>query len=179
MFKKIGLAVIVLVLLVLAYAATRPDSFRVQRAVVIHAPPATIMALISDFHQWTVWSPWEKLDPAMTRTYGGAPKDMGSIYAWSGNSKVGAGRMEITGMNAASNVTIKLDFLEPFESHNITEFVLEPHGDTTTVTWAMYGPSSYTTKLMGLVSSMDSMIGGDFERGLSNLKAAAEQGTQR
>ncbi|WP_295995696.1 SRPBCC family protein [Rugamonas sp.] len=176
MFKKIALSVVVLVLLVLAYAATRPDSYRVQRSVAIKAPPAAVMALISDFHQWPLWSPWEKLDPAMTRTYGGAPRDMGAVYSWSGNDKVGAGRMEITGMNAASNVTIKLDFLRPFESHNVTEFVLAPDGETTTVTWAMYGPSSYLTKLMSLVASMDSMIGGDFERGLARLKAAAEQG---
>jgi hypothetical protein len=175
MFKKIAVAVIVLILLVLAYAATQPDSFRVQRMVAIKAPPAKIMPLISDFHQWPIWSPWEKLDPHMTRTFSGAPRDMGAVYAWTGNDKVGAGRMEITGMTATGNVTIKLDFLKPLESHNVTEFVLQPQGDMTTVTWSMTGPSSYLTKLMGVFVSMDSMIGGDFERGLANMKSAAER----
>src|SRR5471030_2455826 len=162
MFKKIAIAVIAVVLLVLAYAATRPDSFRVQRSVAIKAPAGKIMPLISDFHQWAVWSPWEALDPHMTRTFSGAPKDMGAVYAWTGNDKVGAGRMEITGMTA-------------IESHSVTEFVLLPQGDMTTVTWSMTGPSSYLTKLMGVFVSMDSMIGGDFERGLANLKSAAEK----
>jgi len=175
MFKKIAIAVIAVVLLVLAYAATRPDSFRVQRSVAIKAPAGKIMPLISDFHQWAVWSPWEALDPHMTRTFSGAPKDMGAVYAWTGNDKVGAGRMEITGMTATGNVTIKLDFLKPIESHSVTEFVLLPQGDMTTVTWSMTGPSSYLTKLMGVFVSMDSMIGGDFERGLANLKSAAEK----
>jgi len=175
MFKKISLAVIALILLVLAYAATRPDSYRVQRMAAIKAPAGKIMPLISDFHQWPVWSPWERLDPHMTRTYSGAPKDMGAVYAWTGNDKVGAGRMEITGMTATGNVTIKLDFQKPFESHNVTEFVLLPQGDMTTVTWSMTGPSSYMTKLMGVFVSMDSMVGGDFEGGLAKLKSAAEQ----
>lgn len=175
MFKKIAMAVIAVILLVLAYATTRPNSFRVQRMVAIRAPAGKIMPLIGDFHQWPVWSPWERLDPRMTRTFSGAPKDMGAVYAWAGNGKVGAGRMEITGMTATGNVTIKLDFLKPFESHNITEFVLQPQGDMTTVTWSMTGPSSYLTKLMGVFFSMDSMIGADFERGLANLKSAAEK----
>ena len=175
MFKKIAMAVIAVILLVLAYAATRPDSYRVQRTVAIKAPAGKIMPLISDFHQWPVWSPWEHLDPRMTRTFSGPSRDMGAVYAWTGNDKVGAGRMEITGMTATGNVTIKLDFLKPFESHNVTEFVLQPQGEMTAVTWSMTGPSSYLTKLMGVFFSMDSMIGGDFERGLAKLKSAAEK----
>jgi hypothetical protein len=175
MLKKIAIGVVVLILIVLGLAAMQPDSFRVQRTIAIKAPPEKIQPLISDFHNWPAWSPWEKLDPAMKRTYSGAPKDQGAVYAWEGDDKVGAGRMEITGLAQPTKVDIKLDFLKPFESHCLTEFVLEPKGDLTTVTWTMSGPSNFMTKLMGLAVSMDKMIGKDFETGLANMKAVAEK----
>ena len=134
MFKKIALGVVVLVLVVLGLASMQPDSFRVQRMIAIQAPPEKIAPLISDFHQWALWSPWEKLDPGMKRTFSGAPKDQGAVYAWEGNDKVGAGRMEITSLTQPSNVGIKLDFLKPFESHCVTDFTLRNNGDMTTVT---------------------------------------------
>ena len=175
MLKKIAIGVVVLILIVLGLAAVQPDSFRVQRTIAIKAAPEKIQPLISDFHNWPAWSPWEKLDPAMKRTYSGAPKDQGAVYAWEGDDKVGAGRMEITGMAQPTKVDIKLDFLKPFESHCLTEFTLEPKGDLTTVTWTMSGPSNFMTKLMGLAVSMDKMIGKDFETGLANMKAVAEK----
>ncbi|RFP18557.1 MULTISPECIES: SRPBCC family protein [unclassified Duganella] len=174
MLKKIAMGVVILVLVVLGLAAMQPDSFRVQRTIAIKAPPEKILPLISDFHNWTSWSPWEKLDPAMKRTYSGAPRDQGAIYAWEGDDKVGAGRMEITGQ-APAKVDIKLDFLKPFESHCQTEFALETKGELTTVSWTMSGPSDFMTKLMGLAVSMDTMIGKDFETGLANMKAVAEK----
>ena len=174
MLKKIAIGVVVLVLIVLGLAAMQPDSFRVQRTIAIKAPAERILPLISDFHNWTSWSPWEKLDPAMKRTFSGAPKDLGAIYAWEGDDKVGAGRMEITGL-APSKVDIKLDFLKPFEGHNVAEFALHPQADSTRVTWSMDGPSSYMTKLIGVFFNMDKMIGKDFETGLANLKTAAEK----
>ncbi|NGZ85626.1 SRPBCC family protein [Duganella aceris] len=175
MLKKISLAVVVLILIVVALAAMQPDSFRVQRAIAIKAPPEKIMPLISDFHQWPQWSPWEKLDPAMNRVFSGAPKDVGAVYAWNGNKEVGAGRMEITSMTPPNQVGIKLVFLEPFESHCVTDFALDSKGESTTVTWTMSGPSNFMTKVMGLFSSMDKMIGKDFEAGLASMKAAAEK----
>jgi uncharacterized protein YndB with AHSA1/START domain len=175
MLKKIGIAVGVLFLLVLLYATTRPDTFHVERTTSIHAPPDKIYALISDFHQWSAWSPWEKLDPAMKRTHSGAQSGQGAIYEWKGNDKVGAGRMEITQATPPTKVAIKLDFLAPFEGHNVALFTLVPGADSTRVTWAMHGPSSYMSKLIGLFVSMDQLIGKDFEQGLSNMKGAAEK----
>jgi carbon monoxide dehydrogenase subunit G len=175
MLKKIALVLLLLIVAVLIYAATRPDSFRVERSAQVKAPPEKIYPLIADFHGWSAWSPWEKLDPAMKRTFSGAAQGQGAVYEWSGNSEVGTGRMEITGASAPSQVTIQLDFLKPFEGHDVSEFALAPQGDGTNVTWSMHGPSPYVSKLMGIFFNMDKMIGGDFDRGLSNLKAAAER----
>jgi carbon monoxide dehydrogenase subunit G len=174
MLKIIAIAVVVLVAAVLIFAATRPDNFRVQRTTSIKAPPEKIFALINDLHRWGSWSPWEKMDPEMKRTYSGAASGNGAVYAWQGNSKVGEGRMEISDTSPPSKVTIKLDFIKPFEAHNTAEFTLEPKGDSTTVTWTMYGPSPYMAKVIGVFNSMDSMIGKDFETGLANLKTVAE-----
>ena len=159
----------------LLYAATSPDTFRVERSASIKAPPEKIYALINDFHQFGAWSPWEQLDPQMKRSYSGAASGKGAVYAWQGNKEVGAGRMEIMDAVAPSKVLIKLDFLQPFEAHNTTEYTLRTQGDATTVTWAMHGPSPYIAKVMGIFASMDSMVGKDFEKGLAKLKAEAEK----
>ena len=175
MFKYIGIAVVVIIAAVLALAAPRPDTFRVERSTTIKAPPEKVYALIDDFHQWQQWSPWERLDPAMKRQHGGAAKGKGALYGWEGNKEVGKGQMEITEATPPSRVVIKLDFLAPFEAHNTAEFVLVPQGDATTVTWAMFGPNLFIGKVMSLFASMDSLVGKDFERGLANLKAVAEK----
>ena len=176
MLKKIALAVVILVVAILAFAATRPNSFRVQRTTSINAPPEKISALINDFHSWTSWSSYEKLDPAMKRTYSGAPSGKGAVYEWEGNSKAGKGRMEITD-TSPSKTTITLDFVKPLESHNVAQFTLEPRGDSTSVTWSMEGRSLYVAKVMGLFFNMDKMIGKDFESGLAKLKTVAEAKT--
>ena len=175
MFKTIAIVIAVLIAAVLVFAATRPDNFRVERSVTIKAPPEKIYPYFDDFNRWAVWSPWEKLDPVMKRTFSGPPTGAGAVYAWQGNSKVGEGRMEILESSPSSKLLIKLDFIKPFEGHNTAEYTLVPSGDTTQVTWAMYGPAPFVSKLMGVFVSMDSMIGKDFEAGLANLKAAAEK----
>ena len=174
MLKKIGLAVIALIAALLLFAATRPDSFAVERRVVIQAPPEKIQPLIADFHRWADWSPWEKLDPAMKRTFGGPPAGVGATYGWQGSKDVGSGHMEVK-VATPDKVSIQLDFIEPFEGHNTADFELAPKDGGTEVRWVMFGPATFLTKLMGLFVSMDSMIGKDFEAGLANMKAAAEK----
>jgi hypothetical protein len=159
--------------IVLGLAAAKPDSFQVQRSASMQAPPEKVVGLIDDFHNWGSWSPWEKLDPAMNKTFSGASSGKGSVYAWEGNNKVGAGRMEILDATA-SQVTIKLDFLKPFETHNVADFTVEPQGGTTQVTWVMRGPSPFVSKIMQVFVSMDGLIGKDFETGLANMKSVAQ-----
>jgi uncharacterized protein YndB with AHSA1/START domain len=176
MLKTIALIVAVLIAGVLIFASTKPDTFSVQRSATINAPPAKVFAVLNDFRRWPEWSPWEKLDPAMKRTLGGPDAGKGASYAWEGNSKAGAGRMEIIESAPASKVGIQLDFIKPFEGHNITEFTLTPQGDTgTQLNWSMRGPTPFVSKLMQVFVNFDTMIGKDFEEGLANLKALAEK----
>ncbi|PPE75561.1 polyketide cyclase [Solimonas fluminis] len=174
MIKKILIVVAVAIAGLLVYAATQPDTFRVERTILVKAPPERIYPLIADFRQWTRWSPYEKLDPALKRTYSGAGSGMGAIYAWDGNKDIGAGRMEIDETTPPSRIRIKLDFFRPFEARNIAEFTMTPEGDATRLGWAMHGPANYLSKLMGTLFDMDQMIGKDFETGLGTLKSLAE-----
>ena len=175
MWWTIVIVIAVVVVGVLVVAAKRPDSFAVQRSAQVRAAPAAIYPLIADFREWPRWSPWEKLDPGMKRTLSGAPSGTGAVYAWEGSSKVGAGRMEIRDVAPPSKVVIQLDFIKPFEGHNVTEFALVPKGEATDVQWTMRGSATFMMKVMGLFTDMDKMIGKDFERGLANLKAAVEK----
>lgn len=179
MIKKIllsGIAIVaVFIAGVLGLAATKPDTFAFERSTSINAAPEKVYALVSDFRQWQAWSPYDQLDPAMKRSYEGAPSGLGAVYAWEGNSQAGKGRMEITEAAAPSKIVIKLDFLVPFESHNVAEFTLIPDGEAHKLTWKMSGPSPFISKVMGVFFDMDAMIGKDFEAGLANLKALAEE----
>jgi uncharacterized protein YndB with AHSA1/START domain len=182
MFEIIAIIAAVLAIaiaIVLILAATKPDTFRVQRAATVKAPPEKIFPLINDFHQWGTWSPYEKKDPAMKRSYSGAASGKGAVYAWDGNKNVGSGRMEILDTSAPSKIVIKLDFFTPFEGHNTAEFTMLPQGDatnvTTNVTWLMHGPSPFMGKIMHVFINMDRMVGKDFEIGLANLKKITEK----
>jgi hypothetical protein len=175
MLKIIAIVVVVLILGVLVLAATKPDIFRVQRSASLKAPPDKIFALINDLHRWTEWSPWEKKDPAMKRTFGAITSGKGATYAWDGNKDVGQGSMTIAESLPVTKVTMNLDFVKPFEGHNMVEFTLEPSGEMTKVGWAMYGPAPFISKLMQVFCNMDRMVGKDFEEGLANLKAVAEK----
>ena len=175
MLKKFALCVLAILVVIVLMAAMKPNSFTMSRSIAIDAPPEKIAALITDFHQWRTWSPWEALDPAMQRTYSGAASGKGAVYAWQGNKDVGRGRKEILEAASPARTVIQLDFIEPFASSNVTTFILVPAGRGTSVTWTMAGPMLFVSKLMTVFVSMDALIGKDFDKGLAQLKTAAEK----
>jgi carbon monoxide dehydrogenase subunit G len=176
-FETIAIIIAILIVIVLAllgYAATKPNTFSYARSTRIDAPPEKIAPLISDFKQWVAWSPWEKKDPALKRTYSGNPSGTGAVYAWDGSKNVGSGRMEIV-ESSPVKIRIKLDFFSPFKASNIAEFTFTPQGGATEVDWVMTGESLFIGKVMSIFMDMDKMIGRDFEAGLADMKAAAER----
>lgn len=160
--------------LVLIRAAMKPSVFTLLRRTRINAPPDKVAALILDFHEWIKWSPFEKMDPEGTlqRTISGAPKGVGAIYDWSGK-KTGVGRMEIVEADA-EKIRIQLDFIRPFPANNFVEYTLKPDGAGTEVTWSMYGQQKFMFKVMDTVIGMERMMGPVFEKGLADMKTAAE-----
>jgi len=174
MWKKILIGVVAVIAVILIAAAFQPDDYRVTRNTAIAAEPAKVFALVDDFHEWTKWSPWEKLDPNMTRSFEGPASGNGAVYSWQGNGDVGKGKMTITASQPTERVGIKLEFIEPFASVADTSFTLKPAGGGTEVEWAMTGQHTFVSKLMCLFMSMDKMIGPDFEKGLAQMKTVAE-----
>jgi len=171
----IAFVIAIIIAIVLILAMTKPDTFRVERAATVNAPAEKVFPLISDFRQWMNWSPWEGRDPAMKRSYSGAERGKGAVYAWEGNKNVGCGCMEILEASSPSKIVIKLDFLKPFEAHNTAEFTMLPQGGLTSVVWVMHGPAPFMSKVMHVFMNMDRMIGKDFEAGLANLKTISEK----
>ena len=181
---KIGLAVTLAIVVVLTaiflFADAKPNVIQVTRSITIQAPAEKIFPLIDDFHHWPGWAPQDKEDPTMKRIYSGEESGIGAISDWQSTGNAGKGRMTITESNAPNKVVVKVDFVRPFVSHNINEFVLEPSaepgapGSSTTVTWTMRGSNMFFMKLMGVFVSMDRMLGKHFESGLQNLKIMSE-----
>jgi len=167
-----GLAVVIAGILV--YAATRPDTFRVERTTSIEAPPEKIFPLIDDLRSGEQWSPYYRKDPAMRGTYSGPASGVGATFDFAGNKDVGSGRVSITGSSPHGKVTMRLQMFKPFAADNVVEFTLVPKGQATDVTWAMQGRQPYVAKVMCLFFDMDKMVGTDFAAGLASLKALAE-----
>ena len=174
MLKKAALVVLAIVVVLVTVIAMRPPTYQVTRSTQVAASPAVAFAQVNDFHKWQGWSPWDKLDTNMKKTFDGPPVGTGASYAWTGNDKVGEGRMTITGSRPGQEVVIKLEFIKPWEATSVTTFTFVPDGPDTRVTWNMVGNNNFVTKAMSLFSDMDGMIGKDFENGLAALKVQAE-----
>lgn len=171
----------ILWLLAIAFAAaagyvwTQPGGFRIERSAVIDAPQEVVFRNLDDFQRWGAWSPWEKLDPNMQRTFEGPARGVGASYAWKGNAKAGAGRMTVTSSRAPQRLDIRLEFSAPMEAINQVEFDVSPHvADLTEVRWSMQGTRGFVEKAFALVADVDGMVGGDFDRGLAALKQVCE-----
>jgi uncharacterized protein YndB with AHSA1/START domain len=172
---KTGLAVIVAAAVVFVIVvALQPAAFRITRSATIAAPPAEVFAQVNDFHNWDAWSPWAKLDPACKYTFEGPPSGTGAVFTWSGNDQVGEGRMTITESRPNELIRIQLDFIRPFKSTCTTEFEFKPEGEQTAVTWTMSGEKDFLSKGFCLFMDMDKTVGGDFEKGLAQMKAVTE-----
>lgn len=173
-WQKILIGVVVTLIAFLGYAAMQPDNFTVVRTVEIKAPVEKPFAIVADLHQWAKWSPWEKMDPTMNKTFSGATSGVGQVYDWQGNKQVGKGRMTITSLEPNKTVGIKLEFFEPFAATNDVRFDFSQTGDMSKVVWNMQGQANVIFKAMTVFKSADAMMGPDFEKGLAELKRLSE-----
>jgi hypothetical protein len=169
----LGALAVVLIIFLIA-AALQPTDFTIVRRTTISAPATVVFPYVNDLHLWQQFSPWVKLDPHAKNTYEGPPAGVGASFSWAGNSKIGAGRMTITESKPVEVVRMRLEFLKPFVATNAVEFALQPSGNQTTITWSMAGRRNFVMKAFGLLLNMDTMVGGDFEKGLATLKALCE-----
>lgn len=178
MLKKIliGLAVIVIVFLIVV--AVQPSTYSVTRSATIAATPEAVFPHVNELKKWAAWNPWEKLDPNMKLTYEGPEAGVGASYSWVGNNEVGEGRMTITECKPNESIRFKLEFFKPMAGVSEAEFAFQSQGHQTGVTWTMSGKNNFIGKAMCLFMDMEKMIGGQFEKGLGNLKSLVEQETK-
>jgi len=174
MIWKILIALVVIVVGLVGVITLQPARYRVSRSTTIAAPAPVVFAQVNDFHKWSAWSPWEKIDPAMKRTYEGPPAGVGASYAWVGSREVGEGRMTIVESRPSDLIHVKLEFVKPFAGTSVAEFSFKPDGERTLVTWSMTGDKNFIAKAIHLVMSMDRMIGDQFDKGLAAMKTVAE-----
>ena len=175
MLKKIGIGLLALVIVFVVIVLMQPAQFTIERSETIAAPRYVTFNIVNNFRRWAEWSPWEKLDPGMQKKHSGAEVGVGSVYEWSGNDQVGAGKMTIVDSLPEKAVAIRLEFLKPFEATNNTRFTFQPEGETSKVTWSMQGTNGFMGKAASLFMDMDKMVGKDFETGLLSLKKLAER----
>ena len=178
MLTKILIVAAFIIVVFFVIVALQPSKFRVARSAKIAAPAPAVFAQINDFRRWEAWNPWGKIDPAMKQTYEGAPAGAGAIYKWSGNNEVGEGRMTLTESRPSDLIRIKLEFFKPFAATNTAEFAFRPEGNQTAVTWSMAGEKNFIAKAVHLFMNMDKMIGGQFEKGLADMKSVVESATK-
>ncbi len=179
MLKKILLIVAAILVVFLVVASFQSSELGVARSVIISAPANVIMPHVEDFRKWPAWSPWEAIDPAMTRTYEGPESGIGSVYRWDGNKDIGAGNMTLTSLVQGKQIGIKLEFIRPFPGENDVLFLFEEAAGQTTVTWSFSGKKNFISKCFGLFCDMDAMIGNEYAKGLNNLKRVVENQTGR
>ena len=175
MLVKILIAVVIVVLGLAAFIATRPGEFEVSRSATFAAPAGAVFAQVDELRKWQAWSPWAKKDPQMKQTYEGPPAGTGAVTSWMGNKNVGEGRMTIVDSRPNELIRFKLEFLKPFAATNSAEFSFQEQGGRTAVTWSMRGQNNFVGKAMGVVFDFDQMIGADFEAGLASLKTLVEK----
>lgn len=172
----IAIAVVVITIAaLLIYGALQPPAFSVVRETDFNAPSSAVFTQLNNFHNWANWSPWERLDPALHRNYNGPETGVGAKYSWAGNKKVGEGNMEITHSDPNRRVQVDLNFLKPFQASNIAEFTITPASAGSHLRWEMRGNRPFMMRVMGFAFNMDKMIGGDFEKGLANMKAVVKK----
>jgi uncharacterized protein YndB with AHSA1/START domain len=160
---------------VLVVAAMKPGTFRIERSLAVNAPAERVYALIADMKAMNSWNPFAKSDPAIQIDYSGPNSGPGAAYSWDSSGRAGKGRMEVIDATPARSVEMSLIMQKPFAAENRVHFSLQPSGSTTLVTWAMSGPWPYLHRIMGTVFNTDKMVGGEFEKGLRDLKSIAER----
>jgi Polyketide cyclase / dehydrase and lipid transport len=174
MLNIIFFLIVIGIIVIFVLANKQPNDFRITRTGSISAPASAIFPHVNTLQKWDAWSPWAKLDPNSKSTFEGPAEGVGAKMSWAGNNKVGVGSMTITENRPSDYIQFKLEFLKPMQATNTAEFTFTPEGNQTTVTWSMSGTNNFMAKVMSLVMNCDKMVGGQFEKGLADLKAVVE-----
>lgn len=173
MILEILLILAAVIALLVIVVALQPSDFCITRSATMAAPAPILFEQVNDLRLWGAWSPWDRLDPNTKKTFEGPAFGVGAICSWVGE-KAGEGRMTLIESRPNELIRFKLDFMKPFKANNTAEFTFKPEGNRTVVIWSMSGKNNFISKAFGLIMNCDKMCGGEFEKGLANLKSVTE-----
>jgi len=174
MLKKILGGMAVVILGIVAYAALQSADYQVSREIVVKASPEAVFPYINSSKKSNEWMPWAASDPEMKMTHSGPEEGVGSKSNWESKGKMGTGEAEIVESQPNQSVKTKLTYLKPMEMSQIAEVSLTPSAEGTLVRWSVAGRNDLIGRVVCLFMNMDKMVGGEFEKGLANLKRMVE-----
>ena len=166
-----GLVLVALLVVVAGFFV--PSSFRVERSLVISAPPERLYALVGTPRRWPEWSIWNRRDPAMAMTFFGPEAGAGAGWSWQSRTE-GRGRMTFLTADPEKGFTYEL-FFPDYDSTSTGEIRFERQTVGTRVTWTNVGDVGRNPLLHYMALVMDRMVGPEFDAGLANLKVLAEK----
>ena len=177
MLLKIGLGVAGVLAVFLVYVSLQESKFHYERSGVIDAPADKIYPYISNLKMGSQWSPYEKIDPNMKKTFKGDDGQVGAVMEFEGNSDAGSGRLEVISLVPNEKVEIRLLMTQPMAADNLVTYTLVPEGDATRFIWSMSGDGGFMGKLISVLIDCEKMIGDQFSEGIANLKTVVESKT--
>ncbi len=173
--KKIGLAVLAVVTVFLAYVALQPADYEISREITINAPAEKIFPYLNNQKLAEQWGPWLETDPDAKMTYSGPDEGVGAKASWDGGKQLGTGSAMIVESVPNQKVGIRLEYVKPMGMTQDAQYLVTSQGAQSVVTWKVQGRNSFLGRMMCVFINMDKMVGGMFEKGLANLKTLAEK----
>ena len=174
MLRTLLLILLAIVAIAVGTVCMQPADFKISRSLEINASADKVFELVNNLEKWEKWSPWQKMDPEMNKSFEGPKSGVGAKMTWSGDMNVGVGSMTILESTAGQSVKFQLDFEKPMKAINFSEFIFTSSNSKTMVTWTMTGKNDFLGKAMCLIFNCEKMIGKNFEDGLENLKQVSE-----
>jgi len=169
-----GLLIVIGIIIVLSLLA--PKDYEISRSIVIDKPVSAVFNYLKYIKNQDHWSPWKNKDLNMKQEYVGTDGELGFIAKWEGNSEVGIGEQEITGIVENKKIEIELRFFKPWKSISNSVTAVEDLGKMQTkVIWGFSGKNKFPTNIFMLLFNIEKSVGKDFEAGLSNLKKLLEK----
>ena len=158
----------------LVYIALQSEACNISREIDIKASPETLFPYINNSKKMNDWMPWQESDPGVKMQYSGPEEGVGSKSSWESNGKMGIGNALVIESILNKSVKTQLTYTKPMEMLQLAEVTLTPVNGGTKVKWSVDMNNGFFFRLMGAIMNVEKMVGGEFEKGLGNLKSAVE-----
>ncbi|AWI26062.1 SRPBCC family protein [Flavobacterium pallidum] len=171
--KKILIAIVALIVLLLIVALFLPEEYTVSRSAEINRPKQEVFDYVKSLKNQEQYSVWVMEDPKIQMTYTGVDGTVGASSAWK-SEKMGEGSQTIAAISD-NRIDVDLNFIKPMTDQAKASMVVEgAGGEKSKVTCTFYGKAAYP---MGRLSSIIGryFVGDAYEKNLANVKKNLEK----